>query len=298
VDIFLQQAVNGVIIGVIYSILALGFTLAFGIMRLVNFAHGAFYMLGGFLVYSLVVSLQLPYLAAFPLAALAAAGGAIVVEQVAVRPFLGREPYLMLVSTLAVSLVLEEAAGLLYGSSPKAVPVPFERSPIFLGTVVVTDQRLFLLLVGVGTIVLLDALIRKTRLGRALRATAQNPMAASVVGVNVRAVYVVTFALASGLAALAGAWLGPLFTVSQTAGFPALFKAFTVVILGGLGSVGGAVIGGIVLGVLESLTAGYISSAYVDAISFALVIVVLLVRPQGLIGNTSATRGSASVEVA
>jgi branched-chain amino acid transport system permease protein len=193
--------------------------------------------------------------------------------------------------TIGLSIFLLNTTLVLFGPSPRSVETGFAKAPILIGPVVLTEARVFAMILGVAAIVLAHLLIQKTKLGRAMRATFQNRDAAALVGVNIEFVYTFTFAIGTAMAALAGALLGAIFVVHPSTAEVATLKAFVVVILGGMGSFPGAVAGGLILGVVESLWGGFFSSGYQDVIGFILVILILLFRPTGLFRVRGARAG-------
>lgn len=285
--IFLQQVVNGVTIGVVYALAAIGLTLIFGILRIINFAHGEFYMLGAFLTYTLVAGVGLGYFSSLLLAVLVAGGMGLLAERLAVRPLLGRHHFAVIVSTLGLSVFLQNSAMTLWGPDPLEIPLAWAGLPVFIGGIMISRMRVVALVVGVILILGLTLCIRRTKFGIAMRAVARNPDAAALMGVNVPRIFALTFGMGAALAAVSGGLLGVLFNIETTMGEWAVIKAFSVVILGGLGHVPGAILGGLILGIAESLSVGYLPGAvaYKDGIGYGLLILVLLSRPQGLLGR-------------
>jgi branched-chain amino acid transport system permease protein len=285
--VFLQQLVNGVTIGAVYALIAVGLTLVFGILDVINFAHGEFYMLGAFITYSLTTAFGLDYFAALGLAVAGAALAGLLAERLTVRPLQGRPMFTVVLSTLGLSIFLQNAALLFWGPSPREIDLAWGSRPVVVGPVVVSLLRLIALLAGAALIAGLTWFIRRTRWGLAMRAVARNRDAAALMGVPVRRVYALTFAMGTGLAGVAGGLLGAMFTIEPSMGEWAVVKAFCVVIMGGMGNVPGAVIGGIILGVAENLGAGFLpgGTSYKDGIGYAILILVLLFRPQGLFGS-------------
>jgi branched-chain amino acid transport system permease protein len=285
--VVLQQLINGVTIGAVYALIAVGLTLVFGILDVINFAHGEFYMLGAFITYSLTRALGLHYFAALGLAVAGAAVAGLLAERLTVRPLQGRHMFSVVLSTLGLSIFLQNAALLFWGPSPREIDLAWGSGPVVVGPVVVSRLRLVALLTGAALIAGLTWFIRRTRWGLAMRAVARNRDAAALMGVDVGRVYALTFAMGSGLAGVAGGLLGAMFTVEPSMGEWAVVKAFCVVIMGGMGNVPGAVIGGVILGAAESLGAGFLpgGTSYKDGIGYAILILVLLFRPQGLFGS-------------
>ena len=285
--VFLQQVVNGVTIGVVYALIAVGLTLVFGILGVINFAHGEFYMLGAFLTYSLTIGLGLDYFVALALTIVGSTAAGWLAERLTVRPLKGRHMFTVVLSTLGLSIFLQNGALLVWGPDPREIELAWGGRPVVLGGVVITFLRLAVLAVGAALIIALTWFIRRTRWGMAMRAVAGNRDAAALMGIPVDRVYAITFAVGTGIAGVAGGLLGAMFTIEPTMGEWAVVKAFCVVVMGGMGNVPGAVLGGIMLGVAESLGAGFLpgGASYKDGIGYAILIVVLLYNPQGLFGR-------------
>lgn len=284
-DLFLQLLANGFVSGAFYALSALGLTLVFGLMRIVNFAHGELYVMGGLVGWALTALLGLNFFVALVLVILILAAVGYLIDRVLIARVRGQgeEPTILL--TIGLSIFIANTALLIVGTVPHTVASPFLSKPLFLGPVVVTQSRLFLVAICAGLIVGSYFLIQKTILGRAMRATFQDPMAAQLAGIRTGHIYGFTLALGASIAGAAGMLLGSIYLIEASGGGVISLKAFVVVILGGMGSFPGAIVGGLVLGLSESLWGGYIATGYVDAIGFALVIVMLLVRPYGLFGK-------------
>ena len=281
----LQQLVNGVILGGAYALISVGMTMIFGIMNISNFAHGTIYMLGGYCVYFLSTVLRQPFLLAVAMAMFAVGLIGIAIERIVFRPVYGAPVLNDLLIALGLSFVLENGALLLWGSQTKSVPTPYTDIVFRFVGVSVTLQRLIVLVASVVLIGALYLFLERTRYGKAIVATSQNPKGAALVGIDLDHVYMTTFAISSALAAAAGALLAPLFYVFPTMGSMPLLKAFVVVVLGGMGNVQGAVVGGFLVGIAESLGGAYLSSDYKNVFAFIILIAVLLIRPQGLFGK-------------
>lgn len=281
-DLFLQLLANGLVTGTFYALSALGLTLVFGLMRIVNFAHGELYVIGGLLGWTLTAVLGWNYFLTLIVVVIALGVGGYLIDQVLITRIRGQgeEPSILL--TIGLSIFLANTALLVVGTTPVTVASPFHSKPLFLGPVVITQARLVLVAVCAVLIVGANLLIQKTTLGRAMRATFQDPMAAQLVGIRTAQIYGLTFGLGAALAGAAGMLLGSIYTVEATMGGVVSLKAFVVVILGGMGSFPGAIVGGLILGIAEALWGGYVATGYVDAIGFALVILTLLLRPYGL----------------
>jgi len=280
-----QHVVNGLIVGGGYALMGIGLTLIFGIMRVVNFAHGEFFMLGAFFLFTLFSLWGLNFFLASLASVLGVALVGAIVERLVLRRLRFAPIEIPMLATVALSVILQNAAILIWDPSPKTIKHVFSPLPLTLGPIHVVSIRVFAGLVAVALIVGSHLLIQRTRIGRAMRATFQDTDMARLAGVDVDRVYMFTFAFGAALAGASGALLGAVFWVYPAMGDLAALKSFAVVIMGGLGNFLGAIVGGLLLGVSESLGAGYISSGYKDAIGFILIILLLLWRPQGLFGK-------------
>jgi branched-chain amino acid transport system permease protein len=281
-DQLLQHLVNTLILGGTYALLGVGLTLIFGIMNVVNFTHGALYTVGAYLMYLAVAALGLNFFLALPVAIAGGLALGAVIEVLLLRPLRGQDIDTTMLVMIGAGIVLQSGTLWTFGGVAKAVPSPFPEAPLRLGPVSVSWLSLFVLAGALLLIGLTYALINRTKLGLAMRAAFQDSDTAALMGVDVRGIYTATFALGSSLAAAAGALLGPVYVVFPQMGQLAELKAFAIVILGGLGNVTGAAIGGFILALAEELGAGYVSSGYRDAMGFLIIIAVLLWRPTGL----------------
>jgi branched-chain amino acid transport system permease protein len=286
-DFLLQLLANGVVNGSFYALSAIGLTLVFGLMRVVNFAHGDIYMIGGLLGWALTAQTGLGFFPSLVIVIVVMGMAGWVIERVLIERVRdqGEEPGILL--TIGLSIFLVNTALVVVGTAPQKVLAPVPNKPVFLGPVVLTETRLFVVAMAAFLIVASHMIIQHTKLGRAMRATFQDTMAAKLAGIRTEQVYASTFALGTILAGVAGMLLGSIYVAQATIGGLVSLKAFTVVILGGMGSFAGAIVGGLTLGIAEALWGGYIATGYVDAIGFALVIVMLLVRPYGLFSKNA-----------
>lgn len=270
------------ILGGTYALLGIGLTLIFGIMRVVNFTHGELYAFGAYMMYMWVMLIGANFVVSI---ALAVALGVLLgagIEILLLRRLRGADIDTTMLVMIGAWIAMQNTEQLVWTGVAKSIDSPFPSAPLVMGGVSVSWTRLFVFVVAVALIAATWVLIQKTRLGKAMRATFQDREAAALMGVRIDRVHTATFAIGSGLAAAAGALLGPVFVVYPTIGDLASLKAFAIVILGGLGSIPGATIGGFILAFMEELGAGYISSGYRDAMGFLLIIVILLVKPTGL----------------
>jgi branched-chain amino acid transport system permease protein len=270
------------VLGGTYALLGIGLTLIFGIMRVVNFTHGELYAFGAYMMYALVMLAGVNFYVALPLAiALGVLLGAGL-ELVLLRRLRGADIDTTMLVMIGAWIALQNAEQLAWTGVAVNIANPFPSAPLVIGPVSVAWNRVFVLVVALLLIITTYFLINKTKLGRAMRATFQDSDTAALMGVQIGSIHTATFALGSGLAAAAGALLGPVFVAYPSMGDLAAAKAFAIVILGGLGSIPGATAGGFILALAEELGAGYVSSGYRDAMGFLLIIVILLFRPTGL----------------
>lgn len=281
-----EQVLNGVMLGSIYVLVALGLMLVYGVLRVLNFAHGALLMLGGYLCQFVFVHV----VANYPLAILGAVVGLVPIgwalERVVFAP-LRDNLQNQVIASLGLVLVIENLAIVLWGPTALQFHVVATEVLVPLGTLRFSLQQLLVIGVGLVSVAALFAFLTLTKFGTAIRATAQHPSAARVVGIDVNRVHAITFAIGTTLAAVAGALLGPLFLVFPQMGDEPLLKGLAAIILGGLGSVWGAVIGGIAIGVVEAVSTLYVPTDYRDAVAFIVIAAVLLFRPQGLFGRAT-----------
>jgi len=278
----LQHLLNGLVLGGTYALLGIGLTLIFGLMNVVNFAHGEFYTLGAYACFAALALAGVGFFLALLAAIVVGAALGGLCEVALLRPLRNESIDTTMLVMIGVWIAMQNAELLGWGGVAKSIPHPFPTAPLVLGPVAIAPLRLFVLVLAAALIAASWLLIQKTKLGRAMRATFQDRDTAALMGVRIGNIHTATFALGSGLAAAAGALLGPVFVAYPSMGDLAAAKAFAVVILGGLGSIPGATIGGFILALVEELGAGYVSSGYRDAMGFLLIIVILLFRPTGL----------------
>lgn len=281
-----QSLVNGVVLGMLYMLMAIGFTLVFGIMRIVNFAHGEFYMIGAFTTFVGVTMLDLPFPVALALSLICAICLGALAERFVFRPF-RKDELSGMIASLGLALILQNAVLVIFGPDPNAMP-SLASGVYKLGFLAVPKSRVLTLAAAAVILIGFWYFLMQTKHGRALRALVMEPEIASAFGVRTGLLYPLGFGLGVGLAGVAGGLMGPLFGVSPFIGATPLLKAFIVVILGGLGSIPGAALAALLLGVIESLVTSFVSASAADILTFALVIAVLLVRPSGLLGRGGA----------
>lgn len=283
-DLFLQQIFNGVMLGSTYAIVALGLTLVYGILQIPNFAHGHMYMLGAYVCFFLITVVGLPYWPALAATAILMAAGGVILERLAYRPLRNESPINSLIAALGALIVLENGVMALWGPQGHRIRNPYPGVFDVLG-ITMSQQRLLVIVVAVAMMLLLQLFIKKTTLGSTIEAVAQNPEGAMLVGINVDLVSSLTFAISTGLAAVAACLVAPIFMISPSMGAMLGMKAFIICILGGLGSVPGAIFGGLILGLIEALGGGYISAAYKDVFAFGALVLILAIKPTGLFGK-------------
>lgn len=282
----IQQLMNGLILGSTYALIALGYTMVYGIIELINFAHGEIYMFGAFAGLILVTTLDVPFFLAFFLAMALAALLGITVEYLAYRPLRRSSRLAALISAIGASIFLSNLALLIMGAKPYNFPSPFEPKVYRTTLFIISRVEIIVLLASFLLMIALTFFVQKTKTGKAMRSTAQDKDTASLMGININKIITITFAIGSALGAAAGVMVGIYFrTVTPTMGLMPGLKGFVAAVLGGIGNIPGAMLGGILLGIAEVMGAAYISSQYRDAVAFALLIIVLLFKPAGLLGR-------------
>ncbi len=283
IQLISQVIANGLMMGLVYILMAMGFTLIFGIMRVVNFAHGEFYMIGAFAIFFLVGSLNLNYYIAVPIAILITALLGVLIERIFLRRFVGLELNGMIM-TLGVAIFLQALAAIIFGPQEQSIDRPVVGVVNLFGIIIPKDR----IVVGSISLVVLAifyVFLRYAKAGLAMRAVAQDPEAAALQGIKPSFIYALSFGIGTMLAGLAGALMGPIYTILPYMGGVPMMKAFIVVILGGLGSLPGAVLGGLLLGMVEAVVATAYSSTVATMVAFALVMLILLWKPAGLLGR-------------
>ena len=285
---FLDNLINGISLGSIYAVIALGYTLVYGIAKMLNFAHGDVIMVGGYVIFTAMTSMKFnPYLAVL-LAICACTVLGIVIEKVAYKPLRQATSLAVLITAIGVSYFLQNMALLIFGEKPvtftSVVSIP--KITLFDGQIVIKSETTAAIVISVLIVVGLSLFVNKTKSGRAMLAVSEDKDAAQLMGINVNRTISLTFAIGSGLAAVAGALLCSTYPVlSNTTGAMPGIKAFVAAVFGGIGSIPGAMIGGLLIGVIEILGRAYISPQLADAIVFAVLIVVLMVKPTGILGK-------------
>ena len=281
----IQLLINGLVVGVIYALIAMGLSLIFGVLEIVNFAHGEFYMLGAMFAYFLAGRMGIGYWPTIIAVTLAAACLGYVLYEALLRSVAGQSFERSILLTLGLSMVLQNGAVYLFTTTPKMLQSSYTYANLIVGDVRVPVLRLFALGLGLAAFVLLYLILHRTQVGKAMRGVAQNREAAIMVGIDARAVSRLAVAIGIGLSGLAGAALAPIYAVHPLMGFAFVFKAFAIIIIGGLGNVSGAAIAAVALGVLESLIGGFLPQVMVDGMAFGAMILILLIKPEGLFGR-------------
>ncbi len=285
---FFLQIMNGLGIGSIYALIALGYSMVYGIVQLINFAHGDIIMVGAYIVFMILVMLNLPIWLAVLGSILFSALAGVLIERVAYRRLLVHDaPRIsLLITAIGVSIFLQNLFQLLFGSDAKSMPKMFTFNPLQLGALQITSSTLINIVVSVVMMGSLQLLVGKTKIGKAMRATSEDAGAAKLMGINTNTTIAFTFGIGSALAAVGAVlYCNTYPQIKPIMGGMLGLKAFVAAVLGGIGSIPGAMLGGYILGVAESLTNGYISSNLTDAVVFGILIVVLLVKPTGLLGK-------------
>lgn len=307
-DTFIQQIINGLVQGSMYALIALGYTMVYGVLNLINFAHGDVLMIGAMVGLTILKLLShfvpgLPGMVQLIIAILGAIPVCmavnVLIERVAYRRLRNAPRLAPLITAIGVSLLLQTFAMVIWGRNPLPYPQILSSEPVHIGGALISPTQIMLLVLAALAMVGLAFLVEKTKMGRAMRATAENPRVAGLMGVNANLVIVATFAIGAGLAAVAGVMWGANYSSAQFAmGFLPGLKAFSAAVLGGIGNIYGAMIGGLALGLIESLGAGYIGdltggllgSNYQDVFAFVVLIIVLTIRPSGIMGERVADR--------
>ena len=307
-DIFLQQVINGLVLGSMYALVALGYTMVYGIINLINFAHGEVLMVGALTSWTVIGFLQTQWpgipgpvllLLSLAVACVVAAALNVVIERVAYRRLRTAPKLATLITAIGMSILLQTMAMIIWKPNYKPFPTLLPEEPFRLAGAVITPTQVAILVVTALSLVVLTYIVNATRLGRAMRATAENPRVASLMGVNPDQVIAATFAIGAVLAALAGVmWASNYGTVQHAMGFLPGLKAFTAAVFGGIGNLAGAVVGGVLLGLIEAIGSGYIGdltggvlgSHYADIFAFVVLIIMLTLRPSGLLGERVADR--------
>jgi branched-chain amino acid transport system permease protein len=285
-EIMLQQLVNGLILGSVYALLALGYTMVYGIIKLINFAHGDIYMMGAFIGYYLINTFHMNFFIALILTMVLTAILGMVIEFLAYRPLRNSTRIAALITAIGVSFFLEYGMVYLVGADIRAFPQALQTVKYNLGPISVTNVQLTILGVSIFLMMALQFIVQKTKMGKAMRAVSVDSDAAQLMGINVNSTISFTFALGSALAGAAGVLIGLYYnSIDPLMGMTPGIKAFVAAVLGGIGIIPGAALGGFIIGLLETFSVSIGLSSYKDAVVYAILIVILLVRPAGILGK-------------
>lgn len=281
IDLFFQQIVNGLVVGSIYSLVALGITLIYGIMQLPNFAHGHLYMLGAYLTLFMMTLYGFGYWSAILVSVAGLVLVGLLLERLVFRPLLNAPPINPMIAAVGVMLFMEALARQLWGSDYRRLDSPYGGVINVFG-LTITQQRLLIIVAAIVLMLGLNLFLKRTLVGSTIEAMAQNREGAFLVGINANKVSLLTFGIASGLAAAAASLAAPINLVYPSMGAMVNLKAFVIIVLGGMGSIPGAVIGGYILGLAESIAGTYVSSEFKDLVAFAILVLILTIKPTGL----------------
>ncbi|RFU64768.1 branched-chain amino acid ABC transporter permease [Peribacillus glennii] len=280
-EILIQQLFNGLTIGSVYSLVALGLTLVYGILHIPNFAHGALYMLGGYITLTMMTSAGLHYWLAIFVSILVVGLTGVLLERLVFHPLRHAPPIHDKIAAIGILLFLEAFAQFVWGADYQSMPTPYDKVINLFG-ITFTSQRLLIIVSAIAVMILLYLFLKKTFIGSTIIAMAQNREGANLVGINTNKVAMLTFMISGALAAIACSLAAPINLVFPGMGHLVILKAFVIIILGGMGSIPGAIVGGYILGFSESLGATYVSNDYKDIIAFVLLVIILSVKPTGL----------------
>ncbi len=285
---FVSNLINGISLGSVYAIIALGYTMVYGIAKMLNFAHGDVIMVGAYISYCITTYLKLPAVVSILIAMAVCTVLGILIEGMAYKPLRRAGSLAVLITAIGMSYFLQNVALLIWGSAPKTFSsvTPFDSISLFNGALIITDESIITVIACIIIMIALTLFTKKTKMGKAMRAVSEDKDAAELMGINVNVTISLTFAIGSALAAIAGVLLCSAYPVlvPTTGSMPGI-KAFTAAVFGGIGSIPGAMLGGILLGIIEIFSKSYISTSLSDAIVFGVLIVVLLVRPTGILGK-------------
>ncbi len=285
---FIQQLINGITLGSVYALISLGYTMVYGIIKLINFAHGDIFMVGAYIAYLSVTYLKLDLIPSLILSMTFCSVLGMLIEKFAYKPLRNSPRISALITAIGVSLLLENLMQIIMGADSRVFPrlVDEKNYHLLQGRIVVNNKQIYLLIITVLLMIILNFVVKKTKIGKAMRAVSQDMDAARLMGINVDTTISYTFAIGSALAAAAGVLVGLYYnTINPLMGVLPGLKAFIAAVFGGIGIIPGAMLGGFSLGIIETLVSGYGSSMYKDAVAFALLILILIIKPSGLLGK-------------
>ncbi len=284
--LLIQQFINGLSVGSIYALIALGYTLVYGIIKLINFAHGEIMMMGAYFAFITVITMGLPFLATLIFSMVLAAILGVTIETVAYKPLRKAPRISALITAIGMSLFLQNLAQVIFGANPKVMPDLIPKRPINIAGIQIGTVTIVTIILSVFFMIVLDIFIKNTKPGKAMRAVSEDKEASVIMGINVNRTISITFAIGSALGALGGV----LYSIAYTQVYPTMgimpgLKAFVAAVLGGIGLIPGAMLGGFIIGMVETVSKAYISSQWSDAIVFGILILVLIVKPTGILGK-------------
>ncbi len=285
-DQFIQQMVNGISLGSIYALIALGYTMVYGIIKLINFAHGDVYMIGAYIGFAATTYAQLGFFPALIISMISCAALGILIERVAYKPLRASTRIAVLITAIGVSLLLEYVMMFFVGAEVRSYPKLLSSEAFHLGDVVINMQQIYIVATAIALMILLQFIVHKTKTGKAMRAVSIDRDAAQLMGIKVDNTISFTFAIGSAFAGAAGVLVGIYYnSIDPLMGIMPGLKAFIAAVFGGIGNIPGAMIGGVAIGVMETLVSGYGNSMYRDAVVFAFLIIILILKPSGLLGK-------------
>lgn len=283
---FLQQLINGLSLGSVYALIAIGYTMVYGIIKLINFAHGDIYMAGAYFGFLAVTRLHMSFIPALLLTMVCSALFGIIIEKIAYKPLRKSPRITLLITAIGMSLLLENGFRLIFGPNPRPFPTVLETKIYHMGSLQINNIQILILVVSIVLVILLEYIVFKTKAGKAMRAASFDKDAAALMGINVNSIISVTFAIGSALAGAGGILVGIAYPrIDPYMGIMPGLKAFVAAVLGGIGIIPGAMVGGLIMGLTETFTKAFISTRLSDAIAFGTLIVILLVKPDGLLGK-------------
>ena len=287
-DQFLQQMVNGISLGSIYALIALGYTMVYGIIKLINFAHCDVYMIGAYIGFAATTYANLGFFPALIISMASCAVLGIVIEKVAYKPLRHSSRIAVLITAIGVSLLLEYVMMFFVGAEVRSYPKVLSDAAFNLGSIRVSMQQIYIVAISIALMILLQFIVHRTKTGKAMRAVSIDPDAAQLMGIRVDKTISFTFAIGSAFAGAAGVLVGIYYnSIDPLMGFMPGLKAFVAAVFGGIGSIPGAMIGGLTIGIMETMVSGYGNSMYRDAAVFAFLIIILIVKPAGLLGKNT-----------
>lgn len=284
--VFLQQIINGIALGSVYALIALGYTMVYGIVQLINFAHGDIYMVGAYVAFFMAGAFGMSFLPTILIAMLACAILGFVIEKLAYKPVRKAPKVTNLITAIGVSLLLENLVRIYAGPNPRSFPSMIDVEFYHIGSLQINNIQIIMVAVSIVLMALLQFIVHKTKVGKAMRAVSQDKDASKLMGINIDRTISYTFAIGSSLAAVGGVLVGMAYQrIDPLMGIMPGLKAFIAAVLGGIGIIPGAMTGGFIMGIAETLTKGYISTQLSDAIAFGILIIILLVKPSGILGK-------------